>query len=353
MKKIVCLFLIICNNAIYSQTFDGNLGSNSLRWSTQQKDFNSLPRVGVNPMSIKLWDNYEGLNAPSTWGSLLEISGKSEHLVSQLYFDNTWNGARILYRSAFYGQNTWESWRYILDSKSNVESSGNLLIGGTGNSGIGTNTPEKKLQINASNSDAGLRLHAAVGDNNTATPYLLLTGGYQTNNGVALRGIGDQNYGRKALVFYSGWEGNIDNPTITNLQERMRVSSNGNVGIGTTNPTSKLTVAGNINSREVKVTVDAGADFVFENSYNLPSLSLVEKYIQENKHLPEIASADEMKKDGINLSEMNIKLLQKIEELTLYSIQQNKKIESQNKEIESLKELVLRVTKLENELARK
>ncbi len=112
---------------------------------------------------------------------------------------------------------------------------------------------------------------------------------------------------------------------------------NGNFGIGTLNPTSKLTVAGNINSREVKVTVDAGADFVFENDYNLPSLDVVDKYIKENKHLPEIASADEMKKEGINLSEMNIKLLQKIEEMTLYMIEIKKENDKQNQEIKVLK----------------
>ncbi|MNQ57814.1 hypothetical protein D3C85_719830 [compost metagenome] len=115
------------------------------------------------------------------------------------------------------------------------------------------------------------------------------------------------------------------------------IKGNGFVGIGTTNPTSLLTVAGNINSREVKVTVDAGADFVFENNYNLPSLDFVDKYIKENKHLPEIASADEMKKDGINLSEMNIKLLQKIEEMTLYMIEQNKSIQELKQEIKDIK----------------
>lgn len=104
------------------------------------------------------------------------------------------------------------------------------------------------------------------------------------------------------------------------------IKGNGFVGIGTTRPTSLLTVAGNIASREVEVTVNAGADFVFENDYNLPSLESVDKFIKQNKHLPEIASAKEMKQNGINLSEMNIKLLQKIEEMTLYIIEQNKKI---------------------------
>ncbi|SCY78205.1 tail fiber protein [Flavobacterium anhuiense] len=111
-----------------------------------------------------------------------------------------------------------------------------------------------------------------------------------------------------------------------------------NVGIGTVNPTSKLTVAGNIASREVKVTVDAGADFVFEKDYNLLSLESVDQFIKENKHLPEIASAEEMKKDGINLSEMNIKLLQKIEEMTLYMIEMKKRNDEMEKDILKLKQ---------------
>ncbi len=125
---------------------------------------------------------------------------------------------------------------------------------------------------------------------------------------------------------------------------------NGNVGIGTTNPTSKLTVAGDINSREVRVTVNAGADFVFEKDYDLPSLDSVANYIKENKHLPEIASAEEMKKDGINLSEMNIKLLQKIEELTLYLIAKEKAINIQREIIKTQDKRLNDVEKNYNEL---
>lgn len=140
----------------------------------------------------------------------------------------------------------------------------------------------------------------------------------------------------------------------------MTFVNTGNVGIGTTNPDSKLTVAGNIHSREVKVTINAGADFVFEKEYNLPTLESIEKFVKQNKHLPEIASEKEMKENGLLLGEMNIKLLQKIEELTLYTIQQQQEIyeqkdiaEKQSKEIESLKLLAERLLKIEEYLKKK
>lgn len=118
------------------------------------------------------------------------------------------------------------------------------------------------------------------------------------------------------------------------------------VGIGTTTPDSKLTVAGNIHAQEVKVTVNAGADFVFHDDYILPSLKSIEKFIKENRHLPEIASEKDMQENGLFLADMNIKLLQKIEELTLYTIEQEKKLESQDKTNQELKARLLRLEQL-------
>ncbi len=124
--------------------------------------------------------------------------------------------------------------------------------------------------------------------------------------------------------------------------EQIRIKkANGNVGIGTSNPDAKLTVAGRIHSQEVMVTVEAGADFVFANDYELPPLEKVASFVKQHKHLPEIAPAKEMEENGLHLAEMNIKLLQKIEELTLYTIEQEKKIKSLEKhakETETLKE---------------
>lgn len=79
-------------------------------------------------------------------------------------------------------------------------------------------------------------------------------------------------------------------------------------------------------AEEVTIQVGAGADFVFQEDYNLKALSELESFIQENKHLPEIPSEKQMQEEGLSVNEFQIKLLQKIEELTLYSIQQEKRI---------------------------
>lgn len=92
-----------------------------------------------------------------------------------------------------------------------------------------------------------------------------------------------------------------------------------------------------LEATEVKVTTSPTADFVFEEHYKLPSLEEVEAHIKTKKHLPEIASAKEMEKEGVNIGEFQIQLLQKIEELTLYSIEQNKQLKMQNEEINNLK----------------
>jgi hypothetical protein len=118
--------------------------------------------------------------------------------------------------------------------------------------------------------------------------------------------------------------------------QRMYLTPSGLLGVGTATPDEKLTVAGKIHSQEVKVTATAGADFVFHKDYSLPGLTEVEKYVREKQHLPGIAPAKEMVANGIELGEMNIKLLQKIEELTLYLIDQKKEIGDLQKRIATL-----------------
>jgi hypothetical protein len=99
------------------------------------------------------------------------------------------------------------------------------------------------------------------------------------------------------------------------------------VGIGTNTPDSALAVNGNIHAREVKVDLDGWPDYVFKKEYELPTLKEVEAHINDKGYLINMPSEAEVLKNGINLGEMNAKLLQKIEELTLYMIDVNKKVE--------------------------
>ncbi|WP_426275460.1 hypothetical protein ACN9MN_12825 [Chryseobacterium sp. S-02] len=219
-----------------------------------------------------------------------------------------------------------------------------FIIKGDGNVGIGTSTPET-------------RLHVEGDINSTGWSYAPTTArriGFNTTdntNGVANYGMsileayptGTSNDGRGVTL--SGYFGLS---FFTSSNERIRVDGTGNVGIGTTTPQYKLDVNGKasfsdnvkinakLESKEIKVTLTPTADFVFEEEYNLPKLEEVEKHIKEKKHLPEIASAKEMEKEGVNVGEFQIKLLQKIEELTLYTIEQNKLIKEQQKKIEVL-----------------
>jgi len=106
----------------------------------------------------------------------------------------------------------------------------------------------------------------------------------------------------------------------------------GRVGIGVSYPTCALDVNGTIRSKEVKIEATGWSDFVFAEGYKLPSLESVEKHINEKQHLPDIPSEKQVMEEGINVVEMQAKLLQKIEELTLYIIRQDKEI----KELKSL-----------------
>src|SRR5690606_31739793 len=123
-------------------------------------------------------------------------------------------------------------------------------------------------------------------------------------------------------------------------------SSNGFIGIGTKNPDALLTVKGSIHTQEVLVDLDGAVapDYVFEkyylgtstlkNDYQFLSLSEIEKFIKENHHLPNIPSADEIEKNGLSLKEMNLLLLEKIEELTLHTIEQQKQIDQLYKQLD-------------------
>ena len=131
----------------------------------------------------------------------------------------------------------------------------------------------------------------------------------------------------------------------------LRMDKDGKVILGSVTSTPagyNLYVKNGILTEKVTVATDGSsfwADFVFNKDYDLKPLSEVESYITKNHHLSEIPTTDEVNKNGVNLLEMDAKLLQKIEELTLYTIQMNKEIIQVRKDNEALKAKVEQLSK--------
>jgi hypothetical protein len=127
---------------------------------------------------------------------------------------------------------------------------------------------------------------------------------------------------------------------------KMRIATNGNVGIGIGDdePQSKLVVNGTITTQEVVVTASGWPDFVFEKDYRLPSLEEIEAAIERDGHLPGIPSAAVVENGGLSVGDMQSKLLQKIEEITLHMIALKKDNDALKKDNNALKS---RMTQLE------
>ncbi len=209
-----------------------------------------------------------------------------------------------------------------------------ILIDANGNVGMGTTSPDAKLAVSDASSDLSiLKLKNSSWVCNQRTSIEFWNGAnknYPTSRIVSqMDGCGTDG---EALSFETQTAGQ------TTLTSKLFIKNNGNVGIGTTSPDAKLAVAGQVHAQEVKVSITVpGPDYVFASDYKLPSLEEIKNYIDQNKHLPEVPSAKEMEKNGVQLGEMNMLLLKKIEELTLYTIEMNKKMEELKKELNDLK----------------
>ncbi|MDR0207148.1 MAG: hypothetical protein LBI45_07845 [Bacteroidales bacterium] len=187
-----------------------------------------------------------------------------------------------------------------------------------GNLGVGTSTPTQKLHVVGT---TYLNGNVGVG---TGTPsqklHVVGTTFLDGNLGVGT-GTPTQKLHVEGTTYLNGNVG----VGISSQTQKLHVVGNsyfnGNIGVGVSNPTAKIDVAGLIRAHDVKVCLNQGCDYVFEDGYNLMNLNDLKAFIKTNKHLPDVAPAAEMEAEGINLSEMNALLLRKVEELTLYIIQ--------------------------------
>jgi hypothetical protein len=196
---------------------------------------------------------------------------------------------------------------------------------GDGNVGIGTDNPAGKLEVIATEEkESGVHFlfnASHPSGNNNATTMKILSARGDAANDMALLEVANS------------------------ISTKLYVRGDGNVGIGTTNPGSyQLAVNGHIRTKEI--TVETGwSDFVFTDNYQLMPLDRLEQHIKVNRSLPGIPTEKEVKENGIEVGEMQAKLLEKIEELTLYVIELKKENEDLRKANVNLEK---RISVLEN-----
>lgn len=220
---------------------------------------------------------------------------EDSHIASPLNIKGTSNNAQLeIGNSTTYDGNYIMSYDRVASTYKNLvlrtQSTPTMTLLTNGNVGIGDSSPWARLHL----------------EGNGTQPALYLDGVTR-----------DISYMGNLQIGY--WNG-------TTWTEKMIILSNGNVGIGCTNPQVKLAVNGKIKASEMEITTGPCSDFVFEPDYNLMDLNTLEEYVTNNKHLPKVPSAKEFAENGYSVGEMDDMLLRKIEELTLYIIKQQKEI---------------------------
>lgn len=206
----------------------------------------------------------------------------------------------------------------------------NIYNTNTGNVGICISSPVSKLEILQSGGGSGQNVGLKIWAGNTNTYFGNSQIQFSYGGGGYLHAIKSRH--SSATLAGNSFDFFLWQPGDPINSEG---SLNGNVGIGTFTPNQKLTVNGTVYGKEVKVDLNVPApDYVFENDYSLTSLEDLQYYIEEFKHLPEVPSAVQMEKEGIDMARMNMMLLKKVEELTLYVINQDKEIKALKKEFD-------------------
>lgn len=197
----------------------------------------------------------------------------------------------------------------------------------SGNVGIGTTNPGYPLQISGRSVPLALRNDSLYSQSSSGETSIYFG---DSASGVKMLRASKRTFNTRAFEIWTEYGYNVPFKAAefyynnlnfyTANQNRFSIDISGNVGIGTANPDSKLSVAGAVHAQAIKVDMSNWPDYVFRSTYHLPELRQVKEYIDTNHHLPDMPSAAEISQNGIDLGEMNRLLTKKVEELTLYLI---------------------------------
>lgn len=329
--------------------------------------------IGINEPTVKLHIQYANTGVKTQYSSfVLEDIDSQMDIISNS--TGLWGSAiNLIEGNGSTNTDIWSiarettggsgnsSLRFNFGSKNRHNNSTKVTFDKNGNVGIGINEPTVKFHIRNLNTGVKSQYSSFILEDEDSQMDIISNSSGSWGSSINLvEGNGDTNTdiwsiarettggtGNSSLKFNFGSKNRHSNST------KVTFDKNGNVGIGTTETQGyKLAVNGNIRAKEVKVE-SGWADFVFEKDYQLMTLSELDDYIKTNKHLPEIPTAKEVQENGIGLSEINTKFLQKIEELTLYTISQQELIEEQKKLISDQKSDYQKLEEKYNDLEQK
>lgn len=322
MKKTLLLSLLgaFCFS-IQSQTLTTTTITN---WENLRKSGfyeSSVSNTGNLPNTNHTW--YWGINIAHSVNSGATTTDKPYYYGGQILFgiNAVETGLPLMYiRST--NINGKGAWAKVLTDNGLQTIRGSLEANTVGSYSLSTNTLKTVLARLSEGNDEGEGTYLGA-----KSYYSQITSGYPEGR-VKSFSLEHKFYGKinSSIDFYRGGDkqGGYIGISVSNGSQIAKFDALG------------LEVGGTIKAREVKVEITAGADHVFNPDYELKPLSEVEAFVKSNKHLPEIQSEKQMQNDGLNINEFQMKLLQKIEELTLYVIEQDKTIKEQGRLIENL-----------------
>lgn len=329
MKICFLIISFLCSNMLYARSNSfpstGNVGIGTTEPAlmfTLKRMINNGDAISIlrsdNTANLDIYSNYNGLSDLQTGSFAYGVRPS----------DDSW---QIWER----GQNL--SWVNLFSVKKD------------GNVGIGTTNPIYKLDVQGGAVNINLDNFSALGG------QITVSNGHGSQNGSVRLNLRNGNAISWIKGVVTGTNTNTGSAIVFGVPsnssdgvERMRITSSGDVGIGTDNPNGyKLAVAGKVRAQEIKVEMANWPDYVFDKSYHLRSLSETESHIKAKGHLPGIPTAVEVKASGIDLGEMNAKLLQKIEELTLYLIELKKENFEMSRSVQGLN---VKIDRMNNKL---